>query len=277
MITEEIEDKKVLIFIVAYNAENHIKGVIQRIPEKILNSAHYEILILDDSSQDRTFEKSLQIQGANRNLKLTVISNPINLGYGGNQKVGYKYAIDNKFDIVALLHGDGQYAPELLGTLITPIKDDEADVVFGSRMIHKRKALEGGMPLYKWLGNQFLTWVLNGVLGVRLAEFHSGYRIYSVDALSKMPFGYNSNYYDFDTEIIIQSIDSNQRIIERPIPTFYGDEISYVNGFKYAYLILKIAIISRFVKRRMTKNKKFDYSYENLRSALGNISNIGVI
>lgn len=277
MIAEEKEDKKVLIFIVAYNAEKHIDGVISRIPQDILNSDHYEILILDDSSQDSTYEKSLQIQGANRDLKLTVISNPKNLGYGGNQKVGYKYAIENKFDIVALLHGDGQYAPELLGTLVDPIKRGDADVVFGSRMIYKKKALEGGMPLYKWLGNQFLTLILNGLLGVKLAEFHSGYRIYSVNSLRRIPFGYNSDYYDFDTEIIIQCIDQKHLIIERPIPTFYGDEISYVNGFKYAYLILKIAIISRLVKRGMTNNKKFDYSKENLSSAMKNISNIGLI
>jgi len=266
--------KKVLIFIVAYNAEKHIEGVINRIPKGILSSDHYEILILDDSSQDQTLKKSLEIQGKYKDVKLTVLTNPKNLGYGGNQKVGYKYAIDKGIDIVALLHGDGQYAPELLGELLQPIKDGNADVVFGSRMINKKEALKGGMPLYKWLGNQVLTWILNRLLGVQFAEFHTGYRIYSVAALRAIPFGSNSDYYDFDTEIIIQSIDTNQRIVERPIPTFYGDEISYVNGFKYAFLIVKIAIISRFVKKKWLANKKFDYSKESLQSALGSITEI---
>jgi glycosyltransferase involved in cell wall biosynthesis len=269
---KKINNKKVLIFIVAYNAEKHIEGVIRRIPEHILRNDNYEILIIDDSSEDRTFEKSLRIKGAYKDVKLTVISNPINLGYGGNQKVGYKYAIEKGFDIVVLLHGDGQYAPELLGTLLTPIKEGQADIVFGSRMINKREALKGGMPLYKWVGNQILTWILNLLLGVRLAEFHTGYRLYGVDSLSAIPFGNNSNYYDFDTEIIIQCIDTNQRIVERPIPTFYGDEISYVNGFRYAYLILKIAIVSRFAKKGMLTNSKFNYAQENLDKSLNNIS-----
>ncbi len=268
----KIDNKKVLIFIVAYNAEKHIKGVIRRIPEHILYSDNYEILILDDSSQDRTFEKSLQVKGAYKDVKLTVISHPVNLGYGGNQKVGYKYAIENGFDIVALLHGDGQYAPELLGTLLAPIKEGQADIVFGSRMINKREALRGGMPLYKWVGNQILTWILNFLLGVRFAEFHTGYRIYSVDSLRSIPFGNNSNYYDFDTEIIIQCIDTNQRIVERPIPTFYGDEVSYVNGFRYAYLIVKIAMVSRFAKNGMLSHLKFNYSQENINKSLENIS-----
>ena len=113
-------------------------------------------------------------------FKITVLYNPVNQGYGGNQKIGYHYAIERGFDFVALLHGDGQYAPEFLPALIEPLLKGEADAVFGSRMMNKRDALKGGMPLYKFVGNRILTSIQNRVLGANLTEFHSGYRVYSV-------------------------------------------------------------------------------------------------
>lgn len=265
---------KILIFVVAYNAEKHIEEVIARIPRDIIASDHYEILLIDDSSQDNTYEKSIQIQRLQAHLNLKVLSNPQNLGYGGNQKVGYKYAIDHEFDIVALLHGDGQYAPELLGSLLAPIRDHRADVVFGSRMMDKKSALRGGMPIYKWLGNQVLTFLLNRILGVQLSEFHSGYRIFSVETLRRIPFGFNSDYYDFDTDIIVQCIDTHQRILEKPIPTFYGDEVSYVNGLKYAYLILKTAISARLVQLHWINNRKYQYGRDNISRSLRAIASL---
>ena len=135
--------KKVLIFIVAYNAETTIQSVLTRIPVEVLRSFDYEILIVDDESHDRTFELANAFKQAHPEYKLTVLFNPLNQGYGGNQKIGYEYAIQNGFDAVALLHGDGQYAPEMLGTLIEPILAGEADAVFGSRMMQPRNALKG--------------------------------------------------------------------------------------------------------------------------------------
>jgi glycosyltransferase involved in cell wall biosynthesis len=111
------------------------------------------------------------------------VYNPINQGYGGNQKIGYHYAIENDFDFVALLHGDGQYAPEVLQALVEPLRRGEADAVFGSRMLVPRDALRGGMPLYKYIGNRVLTRLQNSLLGTELSEFHSGYRVYAVSAL----------------------------------------------------------------------------------------------
>ena len=168
-------------------------------------------------------------------FKITVLRTPENQGYGGNQKLGYRYAIDNGFDFVALLHGDGQYAPERLPDLLAPLIAGEADAVFGSRMIDKRAARAGGMPLYKWLGNQILTSFQNRMLGTRLSEFHSGYRLYSTGALAQIPFEKNTNDFHFDTEIIIQFVLKKLRIVELPIPTYYGDEICHVNGLKYAW------------------------------------------
>ncbi|MCK4565633.1 MAG: glycosyltransferase family 2 protein, partial [Verrucomicrobia bacterium] len=192
---------KVLIFIVAYNAEHHIEQVIQRIPSKIFDVYDYEILIIDDSSKDNTFDVARRFQEQNKALNIKVLFNPVNQGYGGNQKLGYQYAVNNGFDAVVLLHGDGQYAPELIEDIFSPILRGEADAVFGSRMMTKGAARKGGMPLYKFIGNKILTFLENRLLGANLSEFHSGYRAYSVEALRRIPFQHNSPDFHFDTEI----------------------------------------------------------------------------
>ena len=258
--------KKILIFVVAYNAESHIKNVLDRIPRDFLNSKEYEIeiLIVDDSSSDDTVSLANQYVLKNYKLPITVFKNSENQGYGGNQKIGYLYMLKKKFDIVILLHGDGQYAPEYIPTLVQPILDNKADVVFGSRMINKKDALKGGMPLYKYFGNQILTAIQNRLLGSNLYEFHSGYRIYSADVIKKIPFQFNSNDFDFDTDIIIQIIDNGFRIKELSIPTFYGDEICNVNGIKYAWNILKSTVLSRIQRKaQLFYDPKFDYEKDN--------------
>jgi glycosyltransferase involved in cell wall biosynthesis len=147
--------------------------------------------------------------------------------------------IDHGLDVVVLLHGDGQYAPEFLPFMVAPIVDGRADVVFGSRMLERGAALRGGMPKYKFVGNRILSFLQNRIAGVSLSEWHSGYRAYSVASLARVGFELNADYYDFDTQIILQMIESNQRILEIPIPTFYGDELSRVNGIRYGWRILK--------------------------------------
>src|SRR4030081_1260872 len=169
--------KRLLIFIVAYNAQTTIEKVLSRTPSSLCGD-NVEILIIDDSSQDDTFGNGLRYQQQNSAFKITVLRTRENQGYGGNQKLGYRYAIDNGFDIVALVHGDGQYAPEKLPALLEPLLRGEADAVFGSRMIDKCAPRQGGMPLYKWIGNQILTSFQNFMLQTRLSEFHSGYRLY---------------------------------------------------------------------------------------------------
>src|SRR6202046_2691008 len=226
---------RVLIFIVAYHAEKTIAEVVHRIPDALLDSYHIEVLIIDDASADATFEQSHHVSRESLPFPIHVLFNPVNQGYGGNQKLGYHYAIRNGFDFVALIHGDGQYAPECLPDLLEPLRKGEAGAVFGSRMLNRAGALRGGMPLYKYVGNRILTWIENRLLKANLSEFHSGYRIYSTRALSTIPFDRNANGFHFDTEIIIQLLIAGQRIVELPIPTFYGDEISYVHGLPYAW------------------------------------------
>lgn len=260
----DLMKKKVLIFIVCYNAEKSIESVLNRIPQEIFESQSFdtEILVIDDQSPDRTFYAAEDYARQHPRCNLTVLYNPKNQGYGGNQKIGYHYAVKKGFDVVVLLHGDGQYAPEYLPQMISPILDGEAEVVFGSRMIHRLNALKGRMPLYKWLGNQVLTFTQNRILKSHLSEFHTGYRAYSVAALASVPFEYNSNYFDFDTDIIIQMLDTSKRIKEISIPTFYGDEISRVNGIKYAIHIIKACLLSRAIKLGIYYHPKFDYEID---------------
>jgi glycosyltransferase involved in cell wall biosynthesis len=254
--------KKVLLFVVCYNAEQFIESVLERIPEDIWHPQEFttEVLIIDDESADQTFYRALDFTRRHGDLKITVLHNPRNQGYGGNQKIGYHFAIQNGFDVVVLLHGDGQYPPELLKQMVQPILGGEAEAVFGSRMLHKSDALKGRMPLYKWIGNQILTAFQNRILNAHLSEFHTGYRAYKVSALASLPFAYNSDYYDFDTDIIIQFLQSGQRIVEIPIPTFYGTEVSRVNGFTYGAMILSSSFRSRVVKVGIFYHPKFDYA-----------------
>src|SRR4051812_16865887 len=249
--------QRVLIFVVAYNAEKTIESVLDRIPVE-LRTRNVEVLVIDDSSKDATFLTGLKREDRTSDFKITILRTPVNQGYGGNQKLGYRYAIDNGFDIVALIHGDGQYAPEKLPALLEPFYKGEADAVFGSRMINKQDALKGGMPLYKWVGNQVLTRFQNALLGSNLSEFHSGYRLYSTKALARIPFERNSNDFHFDTDIIVQLHFAGLKIVEIPIPTFYGDEICHVNGLKYAWDIFKTMLRAKIHEKNMLYDRKFD-------------------
>lgn len=230
--------KRLLVFIVAYHAETTLTRVLDRIPRSLFDTYDCEFLVIDDGSTDRTYEIGHDYRARHPEIPLTVLRNAFNQGYGGNQKVGYKYAINEKFDLVALLHGDEEYAPEELPKLCAPVAEGAADAVLGSRMMVPGDALAGGMPLYKYVGNRILTAAQNAMLGTRLSEFHSGYRVYSISALSKIPFTLNSNDFDFDTEIIMQLVNMNARIVELPIPTYYGGEIRRVNGLRYARDVL---------------------------------------
>ena len=229
-----MSQKKVAIFIVLYNSEHFIEKVLNRIP-KSLRSRFEEIFIIDDSSNDQSYSVAKK---ASRKLgfkNIRILQTPHNRGYGGNQKLGYLYALKRKFDIVVLLHGDGQYAPESLSDILSPFSNEEVDAVFGSRMKNKFDALAGHMPLYKWLGNIVLSGVENALLGSHLSEFHSGYRAYKVKALKSIPFEKNSDDFHFDTEIIIQLLAAGKKIEEIKIPTYYGSEICHVNGVRYAF------------------------------------------
>ncbi len=249
---------KLLIFVIAYYAESTLRKVLERIPPAVFSRFDCEVLVVDDASQDRTFAIGREYQAAHPDIRMTVLRNEFNQGYGGNQKVGYSYAIAEGFDFVAMIHGDGQYAPEELPALMQPLVDGRADAVFGSRMMTAFGSLKGGMPLYKWLGNRVLTTIQNLLLGSRLTEMHSGYRVYSTTALRQIQFRLNSNDFHFDTEIIIQLLNAKLRIVELPIPTYYGDEICRVNGVKYAKDVLVATTKNAFHRAGLLWQRRFD-------------------
>ncbi|MBV9761334.1 MAG: glycosyltransferase [Acidobacteriaceae bacterium] len=231
--------KRIGILIVAYNALTTLRQVLKRITPEVWRNVE-QVVVFDDASPDATFELAVGIQAMTNLPKLRVLKHRENLGYGGNQKAGYRYFIEQGFDVVVLLHGDGQYAPELLSHMYAPLVRGEADAVFGSRMMKDFGGpLKGGMPLYKYLGNRLLTEFENRALGLNLTEFHSGYRAYNLHALSQIRLDNLTDNFHFDTEIIIKLHHQNFRILEVPIPTFYGDEICYVNGLKYAKAIVR--------------------------------------
>jgi glycosyltransferase involved in cell wall biosynthesis len=224
---------KVGVLVVAYNAETTLVDVLDRISPQI-HDRLAEVLVQDDHSTDATFAVATTYLEQESDLPLTVVRHPKNLGYGGNQKAGYTYAINHGWDVVVLLHGDGQYAPEIMHEIVAPIIDGDADAVFGSRMMVPGSARKGGMPMYKFVGNRILTTIQNSLTGLQLSEWHSGYRAYRVSTLAELPFLGNSDGFDFDTEIILELHGANKRIAEVPIPTYYGDEICRVNGIQYA-------------------------------------------
>jgi glycosyltransferase involved in cell wall biosynthesis len=223
---------RVGVLVVAYNASTTLAQTLSRLPAAFVDTVDH-VLVSDDASTDDTYQVGLRFKSGST-LPMTVVRHERNLGYGGNQKTGYAWAIAHELDVVVLLHGDGQYAPEHIGDLVAPLARGEADAVFGSRMMNPGDARAGGMPLYKYLGNRVLTRMQNKLTGLDLTEWHSGYRAYRVDALADLDLSSYSDDFDFDTEIILGLHAQGKKIAEVPIPTYYGDEICYVNGVKYA-------------------------------------------
>jgi 2-polyprenyl-3-methyl-5-hydroxy-6-metoxy-1,4-benzoquinol methylase len=235
------------VLVVAYNAASTLQATLDRIPVDFLDKIA-EILIFDDASPDDTVGAGLAWRAANSSIRTKIVQHNNNLGYGGNQKAGYRAAIERGLDIVVLLHADGQYAPEALPDIVAPLERGEADAVFGSRMMVPGSARAGGMPLYKYAGNRILTATENWLLKSSLTEFHSGYRAYSVSALASLPIEFNTDNFDFDTQIIVQLLATGKRIVEIPIPTYYGDEICYVDGLKYAKDVIRDVIQYRLTE-----------------------------
>jgi glycosyltransferase involved in cell wall biosynthesis len=208
---------KTIVVMPAYNAAMTLEDTWKLIPRKIVD----EILVVDDASLDAT------ITVAN-GLGLKVIPHPHNVGYGGNQKTCYMEALRDGATIVVMLHPDGQYDPSLIPDLIAPIQAGEADMVLGSRLATPGSARAGGMPLWKYAANRFLTTVENRVLGQQFSELHTGYRAYSRRFLDTVPFLRNSNDFVFDTEVIVQAVSTGMRIVEVPVSTRYFDDASSI-------------------------------------------------
>jgi glycosyltransferase involved in cell wall biosynthesis len=246
---------RLVISIPAYNAAATLTSVFDRIPPAIAaRTAAY--VVVDDGSTDDTAAVARQL-GA-RFPTLDLVRHPQNRGYGGAAQTGLARALALGADLVAWLHGDGQYAPESLPELLAPLERDQADVVQGSRF-RGGGALQGGMPLYKYLANRGLTWMENRVFGLRLAEYHSGYMLYRRAALEAIPFHrFTTRGFVFDQEMLVAARILGLRVVDVPIPTRYAGERSYLRPVPYGLAVLRL--MGRYLRgdyHRMVARERF--------------------
>ncbi len=233
---------KLAIFIPCHNTEATVSSVIERIPPHLKKRAS-EIFVIDNASSDGTVAAVKDYKKKKRMRNLSIIVNERNIGYGGSQKLAYARCIEKGYDLVVMLHSDGQYPPEMIPQLIKPLEEGKADFVFGSRI---STAIRGRMPLWRYLGNRLLTALQNLIMGTRFTEFHSAFRAYSVHALARVPFRNGSSNYHIDTDILVLFRAFGLRILEISIPTHYGRESqspSVLQTFHYALRVL-LSVIS---------------------------------
>lgn len=244
-----INGRKIIVVLPAFNAEKTLAKTYGEIPFDIVD----EVILVDDQSTDKTY-KSAKKLGINM-----VFLHDKNKGYGGNQKTCYNMALELGADIVIMLHPDYQYTPRLIHSMCLLISNDLYDVVLGSRILGKG-ALKGGMPLYKYIINRFLTLVQNILMGQKLSEYHTGYRAFSADVLKSLDFANNSNDFVFDNQMLAQVCFLNYRIGEISCPTRYDDDSSSIN-FKrsviYGMGVMKTSFSYFLAKTIGVKSKIF--------------------
>ena len=238
-----IDGKKIVVVMPAYNASSTLEKTYEEIPHDIVDA----VILVDDSSSDQTASIARKI-GINKVIEL-----PHNLGYGGNQKVCYRNALDINADIIVMLHPDYQYSPKLISSMCSVIASGLYPVVFGSRILGGG-ALLGGMPLYKYIANRFLTFFQNLVLGQKLSEYHTGYRAFSADVLRNIKFESNSDNFIFDNQIISQIFMANYEIAEVTCPTKYFDDASSISlsrSIRYGLGVIHVTLIHRLTQWKL--------------------------
>jgi len=230
--------KNIFVVMPAYNAGATIEQVFARIPADAKNRIE-RYIVVNDGSTDDTEEALERLRGEYSNL--VTLNHETNRGYGAAEKTLLNYAVEHGAEVAILLHSDGQYSPERVLELLEPIDSDEAEITQGSRML-EGGALQGGMPFYKFVSNKCLTAIENWAFGMKMAEYHSGYMVYSRKALVEIPFNQLSDSFDFDLEMIIMAKIKGFRIVEIAIPTIYADEESHLNPLKYGLDVLSIVL-----------------------------------
>jgi len=232
---------KTIVVLPAYNAEKTLEKTVREIPQEVVE----EIILVDDKSHDKTVKIA-------RKLNLTVFRHRKNRGYGANQKTCYLLALKHHPDIVVMLHPDYQYDPKIIKYFVEFISEGRFDVMLGSRIRSRHEALTGGMPLYKYLGNRFLTIVENFISGYNLSEWHTGMRAYKREVLENIDFLKNSDDFLFDSQILFQIIEKGYRIGEIPVPVRYFPEASSIN-FKRSlkYGLGTLAVATKFLAKKI--------------------------
>lgn len=231
----ESESPKIIAVMPAYNAAATVEQTVKDIPE----GSVAEVILVDDCSSDDTVKVA-------EGLGLTVISHDTNTGYGGNQKTCYRKAIDLGADIVVMIHPDYQYDSRVIPVAAELIRLGNCDVVLGSRIRTRAEALEGGMPVWKYIANRFLTAFENVAMGQNLGDFHSGFRAYRRDVLDTISWEENSDDFVFDTQFLAQSVTAGFRLADIPVPVRYFEEASSINfrrSTRYGLLTLWVMVL----------------------------------
>lgn len=244
-----IHGKRICVVLPAYNAEKTLVQTIDEIPREYID----DIILVDDASVDNTAALA-------RSLGIHTVVHGRNLGYGGNQKTCYRQALERGADIVIMLHPDYQYTPKLLVAMGSLIAAGQYDVVLGSRILSEG-ALKGGMPVYKYISNRFLTLVQNLLLRKKLSEYHTGYRAFSRSVLESLPLERNSDDFIFDNQMLAQAIYRGYRIGEISCPTKYFPEASSINlrrSIIYGLGVLKVSLQFRLNKLGLSRARIFE-------------------
>ncbi len=240
-----LNGKKIVVVLPAYNAEKTLCQTFREIPFDIVD----DVILVDDASHDNTNAEAERLGITN------IIKHPSNRGYGANQKSCYNKALELNADIVVMLHPDYQYPPRLIYAMSSIIANDLYAVVFASRILGKG-ALRGGMPMYKYIANRFLTLAQNILMQQKLSEYHTGYRAYSSEVLRKVNYNFNNDDFIFDNEIIAQIFNASYEIAEVTCPTKYFEEASSINfkrSVKYGLGVLRVSF-GYFLKRMRLYN-----------------------
>lgn len=243
-----INGKRICVVFPAYNAEETLEQTVRGIPAGIVDS----MVLVDDASHDQTVAKA-------RSLGLDVVVHERNRGYGGNQKTCYREALERGADIVVMLHPDYQYAPELVPALASLVASGLYDIALGSRILGGG-ALQGGMPLYKYVSNRALTLVQNWLLGQKLSEYHTGFRAFSKAVLETLPLEQNSEQFLFDNQMLAQSVFAGFKIGEISCPTRYFPEassISFWPALRYGLGVLTVSLFFRAAQWGLFKARMF--------------------
>ena len=243
-----IQGKKLVVVMPAYNAEKTLRQTFGELPHEYVD----EVILVDDASRDNTVEVA-------RSLRINTLVHSENSGYGANQKTCYREALRLGADIVVMIHPDYQYSPRLVTAMASMVASGHYDVVLGSRIL-MGETLKGGMPLYKYVANRFLTLVENILLGVKLSEYHTGFRAFGRNVLEAIPLERNSDDFVFDNEMLVQAVFFGFRIGEISCPTRYFEDASSINfsrSVTYGFGVLSTAMKYRLQKSGVRKDSLF--------------------
>ena len=243
-------DKKVIVVMPAYNAAQTLRKIYDEVMEQDVVDL---VIVVDDGSQDETVTIA-------KTLPNTIVQvHPRNQGYGANQKTCYKLALEEGGDIIIMVHPDYQYTPKLIPAMVTMIGSDLCHCVLGSRILGGY-ALKGGMPVWKFISNRFLTLVENILMGAKLSEYHTGYRAFSRELLERVHFDANSDDFVFDNQMLAQILWLGYTVAEVSCPAKYFPEASSINlprSIKYGIGCLQTAMTFRLAKMKLTSSKLF--------------------